>query len=48
MSGGTVMTVLGLVPTEQLGIVDAQDHLLLGTPAAPGAVLEPMSAARVP
>jgi predicted metal-dependent phosphotriesterase family hydrolase len=47
MSGGTVMTALGLVPTEQLGIVDAHDHLLVGTPAAPGAILEPM-AARVP
>jgi predicted metal-dependent phosphotriesterase family hydrolase len=48
MSGGTVMTVLGLVPTEQLGIVDVHDLLLLETPAAPGTILEPMSAARVP
>jgi hypothetical protein len=48
MSGGTVMTVLGLVPTGQLGIVHANDLLLLETPAAPGTILEPMSVARVP
>jgi hypothetical protein len=45
MSDGLVMLVLRLVTTEQLGIV--HDHLPLGTPAAPGANLEPM-AARVP
>lgn len=36
MLDGAVVTVLGAVPAEQLGVTDAHDHLFLRTPAIPG------------
>ena len=33
---GEVVTVLGPIPQEQLGVTDAHDHLFLRSPALPG------------
>src|SRR3979411_521507 len=36
MPDAQVITVLGPIPSEKLGVTDAHDHLFLRTPALPG------------
>lgn len=45
MPADQVVTVAGLVPVSQLGVVDAHDHLFLRTPALAGQELEDLDAA---
>jgi len=40
MSESTVVTVLGPIAPDQLGVTDAHDHLFLSTPALPGQELD--------